>query len=290
MGDAPKVASSFQYLTMEPTAALRPWVQQVFFARGEPGYVRETVVPMGHPTLLVNLGQPFTRKIDGGVLQPVSGGVLLFQQTRAAEHVFTAETHVVGAALVTDGAWPWMNADVSPYTDGMRALAALDPARWPGAEVQLRAQSADGEACMAALDGFLQTRIWPAPDRAVRAALAALQADPRRGIAELSRAAGLSHKQLIARFKCAVGATPKTLAMLLRMSAIMTSIAGAARPDWATVAADAGYADQAHFARTFRRFNGLTPGEYGRRRRWAHAAVGLEDASGFFVPTPEEST
>jgi AraC family transcriptional regulator len=36
--------------------------------------------------------------------------------------------------------------------------------------------------------------------------------------------------------------------------------------DLATVALDAGFADQSHFTRTFRRLTGMTPGEYRRLR------------------------
>ena len=280
--------AAFQYLT-RPAGALRPWVKRLFFARGQPGYAREMVAPMGHPTLLVNLGRPFTRQVGKGPVEPVTSGVLLFQQTQAAEHVFESETHVVGAALTPDGGWALPVADASHYTDRFMPLAALWP-DWSATEPRLRVQAGQGEACMDTLEAFLVARVLRAPDGPVRAAVAALEADPGLSIAALVASAGLSHRQFIQRFRATVGVAPKTLASLLRMVATMATIAQGPRPDWASVAIQAGYADQAHFARAFRRFNGLTPTEYGRRRRWAEGAVGLVDESGFFVPTPQDDS
>lgn len=244
---------------------------------------------MGHPTILVNLGAPFTRRVGPGPAVQVDGGMLLFQQTCAAEHRFVGETHVVGAALAADAGGLMLQRDVSLDTDRSVPLADVFGASWRAA-ASLIARSADGEAGMDQLQTWLHSRELSQIDSAVRQVLERLQRDPASSIGTLASESGLSHKQMIARFKARVGVTPKRLATLLRMAATLGRLAEMSHPDWAQVAADAGFADQAHFARAFKSFSGLTPGEYGKRRRWAEETVGMEDESGFFVPQPDDES
>lgn len=64
-----------------------------------------------------------------------------------------------------------------------------------------------------------------------------------------------------------VGVTPKRLARTYRFTATVFSINPAEPVDWGTLAADAGYADQAHFGHEFREFTGITPTQYLEVRR-----------------------
>uniref|UniRef100_UPI0018922E4F helix-turn-helix domain-containing protein n=1 Tax=Catenulispora rubra TaxID=280293 RepID=UPI0018922E4F len=77
----------------------------------------------------------------------------------------------------------------------------------------------------------------------------------------LADAVGLSERQLRRRFTEAVGYGPKTLHGILRFQHALRL--GRAAPDagLADVAYQAGYADQAHFAREVRRLAGVTPTE-----------------------------
>ena len=59
-----------------------------------------------------------------------------------------------------------------------------------------------------------------------------------------------------------IGLSPKWLIQRRRLHEAAERLAGTERPDLARVAADLGYADQAHFGRDFRSVTGLTPGEF----------------------------
>ena len=50
------------------------------------------------------------------------------------------------------------------------------------------------------------------------------------------------------------------------------------RPRGATIAADLGYFDQAHFVREFRSFTAMTPTQYAHRRSWLPSHVELAAA------------
>ena len=59
-----------------------------------------------------------------------------------------------------------------------------------------------------------------------------------------------------------IGLSPKWLIQRRRLHEAAERLAEVEKPDLARVAADLGYADQAHFGRDFRTVTGLTPGEF----------------------------
>jgi AraC-like DNA-binding protein len=115
------------------------------------------------------------------------------------------------------------------------------------------------------MDEFLLQRLerGPRPSPEVgwawRRLVATAGAAPISGIAN---DVGWSHKHLITMFRRQVGLSPKTAARLVRFEGVSRLVEGAPRVDWGQVAADAGYADQAHLIREFRQFTGTTPTGY----------------------------
>jgi AraC-like DNA-binding protein len=95
------------------------------------------------------------------------------------------------------------------------------------------------------------------PDPLVGAAVAQL-AGRELSVATLAFDLGVSERQLRRRFQTAVGYGPKLLSRVLRLSrALDTARATGAQLAW--IAADAGYADQAHFAHDCRDLAGVAP-------------------------------
>ncbi|WP_394827449.1 DUF6597 domain-containing transcriptional factor [Pendulispora albinea] len=126
------------------------------------------------------------------------------------------------------------------------------------------------ERSLALLDTILSERLGVVrargPHPLVTRALALFEAttDVRRVV----DASGYSHRQFIARFRDAIGLTPKIYCRILRFQRALGSVlqgGSASRGSWASwadLAMAAGYADQAHFNREFRAFSGITPGRY----------------------------
>jgi AraC-like DNA-binding protein len=78
----------------------------------------------------------------------------------------------------------------------------------------------------------------------------------------------ISERQLRRRCQAAVGYGPRTLARILRFRRFLSRIDAGGRPtDLARLAAEAGYADQAHLTRESTRLAGLTPAALARSRR-----------------------
>ena len=80
----------------------------------------------------------------------------------------------------------------------------------------------------------------------------------RTRIAALAGEIGWSRKHLAAKFTDAIGIGPKTLSRIVRFNRAL-SLSKQQDEDWAGIAADCGYADQAHLVREFRQLAGETP-------------------------------
>jgi AraC-like DNA-binding protein len=73
---------------------------------------------------------------------------------------------------------------------------------------------------------------------------------------------GLSSRRFVELFRREVGLTPKVFFRVRRFQRVLQTVHRTRDIDWASVALDCGYYDQAHFIHDFRSFSGLTPGEY----------------------------
>ncbi|WP_370370890.1 helix-turn-helix domain-containing protein [Catenulispora sp. GP43] len=99
------------------------------------------------------------------------------------------------------------------------------------------------------------------PDAAVEQVLRMLRSGGMSPhVPALADAVGLSERQLRRRFTEAVGYGPKTLHSILRFQHAL-DLGRSGAPGLAAIAYQAGYADQAHFAREVRRLAGVTPSE-----------------------------
>jgi AraC-like DNA-binding protein len=108
-----------------------------------------------------------------------------------------------------------------------------------------------------------------------------LEADSSQAIAPIAAAHGLGHPSFVARFRRATGSTPKRYAELVRFHQLIDRMPVAAAAPWSELAVEAGYYDQSHVIRDFRRFTGFTPADYHRRVSDAGADTVR------FVPDPD---
>ena len=77
---------------------------------------------------------------------------------------------------------------------------------------------------------------------------------------------GLLPRTLRRRFTAQAGLTPKRFARVQRLRRVTRALDGQARADWAAVAAEHGYCDQAHLIDEFQDLADITPGDYLRSR------------------------
>ncbi|MGD9697132.1 MAG: helix-turn-helix domain-containing protein [Thermoleophilia bacterium] len=162
----------------------------------------------------------------------------------------------VGARFAPGAGGAALGLPLDELRDRRVDLADIDPRLVPDLPVDASARQA-----LAALSaGARRLVARRAPDAAVAEA-ARLLADPRRRVEELAAELGLSERQLRRRTRAAAGYGPKTLQRVLRFRRAVAAVdAAGPQADLARIALAAGYADQPHLSREFRRLSGLSPG------------------------------
>jgi AraC-like DNA-binding protein len=249
------------YEEHDPSPALQPYVDRLWILEGDAAAMApEPVLPDGHAEIIVHAGDPFVRAYDDGRLVRQESVLIGGQLTRAIALRPTGFARVVGARLRPAGASAFVRIPQRDLRNDVVPLASID--RRLGRRLL---HDVSGRACgrdlVRALDRALAA-VAPSPFRPTPEAVAAnlaLSVGGLIGVRGLSRAAGLSPRQLERRFHDHVGIPPKHFLRVVRFQEVLRSLRGPARPDWARLAADHGFYDQAHFIRDFRAFTGTTP-------------------------------
>lgn len=185
---------------------------------------------------------------------------------------FEGRGRVLGVKFLPGGFRPFFGGPISGLADRQATLTEVFGNEAEGLE--RRALAAPGlEEAFAAIQEFLRSRRPPAAEATQALAWIDLvgrivaRAASDRGItrvAQLGELFGLSPRQLQRLFDEHVGVRPKWVIQRYRLHEAAERIAAAPDQDWADLAHDLGYADQAHFVRDFRRFVGKTPAVYAR--------------------------
>ncbi|WP_437673011.1 helix-turn-helix domain-containing protein [Sorangium sp. So ce131] len=102
----------------------------------------------------------------------------------------------------------------------------------------------------------------PASARLARRAVHLLEGDEVR-VESVAERLGVTARHLRRAFTESVGIGPKEFARTVRLQRALRM--AATSKDWARIAADAGYYDQAHLIADFRELVGLTPGAFLKR-------------------------
>jgi AraC-like DNA-binding protein len=257
-------------IARSPIAPLRPFVRLLWVGFTPPTLARpgrEHVLPTGHMHLALRWGGPPLRLFDGAH-DPLghSPGHAVLGGARCAYYAKRAGDSgwSVGAQLEPGAAGALLRTSAANLAERHTPLADVCG---PGAVAELmerlQAQS-DPEACLRVLETWLLARMARTV-RGLHPAIAAALASLHTGapVQQAVQASGLSHRHLIAHFRDATGLAPKQHARVLRLQLALAALQAPA-PQPAGIAADAGFADQAHFTREFRALTGVTPTDWLR--------------------------
>ncbi len=236
--------------------------------------LRRRELPTERVPLIINLGVPLAIEAPGYA---------------AVSHADSFVARVSALPAVTEfvGTSAGIQVDFTPLGAHMFLALAMDELQEPvaslpellgseGERLTERLRDAAGwEARFELLDRVIARRFARAraPSPSVEWAWEMLRASGGRvEIGRLAKQLGCSRKHLIAGFREQVGVPPKTAARILRLERAAGLLLGRGwKTGWqhegqgltpARVAAESGYADQAHMTREFRKLAGTTPAAY----------------------------
>ncbi|MFJ9213480.1 DUF6597 domain-containing transcriptional factor [Streptomyces sp. NPDC102264] len=269
--DAPGLFARVRFRRREPAPALRPYLEHYWLIDWDLEQPYDSLV-VPHPSVNV-VFQRFGPGPDSPAFAEVAGiGLELFTQKLEGRGRVCGVQFRPGGFRPFAPRWP-----VSEWTGRRVPIAEVMPATDEDIAAVLGPPDATEDARVAALDAYL---LGVGPRRDPRAAHAMALADrirtdrTIRRVAPLAEAEGLSVRSLQRLFAIYVGVGPKWVILRYRIHEALEraesgTSAGAGTGaeadvdvDWAELAAELGYSDQAHLVRDFTATVGVPPTAY----------------------------
>ncbi|HEV8630010.1 MAG TPA: helix-turn-helix domain-containing protein [Thermoanaerobaculia bacterium] len=189
-------------------------------------------------------------------------GVVTGRFTRRLE----GKGRILGVKFRPGGFRPFLGGPVSTLTDRTVPVGEVFGSAGATLEEHVLAQADDG-AAFELVQSFLRGR-QPVADETVELVgrITDRVASDREitRVEHLVRELGIGTRKLQRLFDDYVGVSPKWVIQRYRLHEAAERIALGTAIDWAALALDLGYADQAHFIRDFRRLVGRSPASYAK--------------------------
>ncbi len=253
------------YQLRPPAPQLSAFIEHYWFVDASDGPVdlRVDVYVDGRADLVFNFGAPYERAVIGGAVSRMGSSNLDAQRTDPIRITQRGVVHTAGVRFRLGGLGPFTVGPLAPWTNLTPAPSAVLPPSIEELEGALAAEPSLDAAATALDAWFLQALQVDDGRRAFERALHLLvQSNGAASVASAARAAGASVRHLERLFARQLGIGPKATARIIRFQAALRSLMRDPDRPLADVGAAAGYFDQAHFIRDFRRMTGGLPRGY----------------------------
>lgn len=252
------------YQLRNPHPALAPYIESYWFVVPDPDPVdlRVDVFVDGRADLVLNYGVPYTRRVIGGEAREHGTSNLDAQRLVPIQIEQRGRVHLVGVRFRLGGLGPFARAELRAWTGGTPPPAAVLGEGVDTLEAAL--VGLDPDAALPRLDAFFLGRLQLDPGRAgfERALWALERSTGGADVAAIAGHVGASARQVDRWFARHLGIPPKTVGRILRFQGALRALMRDPGCPLADVAVAAGYFDQAHFVREFRRMTGAVPRGY----------------------------
>lgn len=255
-------------LSHKPGPPLDQFVEMLWYCHGyTAAHSKDRMMPDGSVGLILNLHDDQCRSYDREDHNRcrLTRGITAVGPSSEYFVIDTAEQYsVMGVQFRPGGAFPFLG----PPPSELHGLHVSLEDLWGRAAADLRirvleATTPDGK--FRALEQGLLARGRRKLDThpAVGFALDRFHAAPGAAtVAQVTDCIGISARRFTQIFREQVGLNPKLYCRVRRFRHVLRVLAKGARVEWADVALQAGYYDQAHFIHDFHAFSGINPTAY----------------------------
>jgi AraC-like DNA-binding protein len=255
-----------------PQPPLSQFVENMWLVQGfASDYTREKILPDGAIELIIDLDSTPKTIFDDEAsarFRTVKKGWISGERTRYIVIGAMANQSMVGIRFRPGGAYPFFTFPISELSESVTELDLI----WGNLAGEIRDQLLGIEAPeerLPHLESFLllQARRSLEANRLITFAVHQLQHSPQfLAIRDLANMIGITQKHLISQFEKVVGLRPKSFARVCKFQNVINLIEQQKQIEWAAIATECGYYDQAHFIHEFQTFSGLNPSAYQATR------------------------
>lgn len=227
---------------------------------------RQGVYPNGAMALVIHLKKPSMRFFIDDEPQTIRVPLLAGPYSRPFHIDPSESTAVIGVLFHPGAAGMFFPVAAHELHNTDIALSELDPGEADRLLNDVCSRTGE-HAQFLAVERYLNQKLANAAPihPAVRYAVEHLSREGAvSSIRRLQLDTGLSHTRFIQLFRENVGLTPKLFCRVRRFHTLLDRVGKGTPVNWAQLAVDCGYFDQAHLIRDFRAFAGATPLEYNR--------------------------
>lgn len=225
----------------------------------------EPVIPDGCAEIVLNVGDPFIEVRDGtGREQPRA---MVVGQTSGPTLLRPGvATRMVGIRLHPWGGPALLGVPMGDLTDRFLPLDAIAPGL---GELHERLAALPEPEWIPATFRHLRRVVTAEPAGGLARPIVSWirERDGRLTVRELADRLGASRRTVERVMRRDVGLSPTVFARILRVQAAIRRLRASERPVLGRIALEAGYYDQPHFCREFRRLTTLSPSEFLARER-----------------------
>lgn len=254
--------------------ALAPFVESVGYFTGEPPHPRERILPSGSTDLMISLSDATIQTYDEAGQHRVTSAIVGGPHAGFTIIDTSPQRAIVNVHFRIGGAVPFLPMPVHAIRDVQLPLSEV----WGRSGAVVREQLLEQptpEATLSRLERVLLEHVYQPlqSDDGVERAVAALEDGWR--VCDVVTEFGTTAKPFIRRFTERVGLPPKRFARIRRLQGMLAAIRMDESIDWAYLAAEHRYSDQAHLIQDFRGLTGLRPTQYRPRSadEWNHVPL-----------------
>lgn len=226
----------------------------------------QRILPDGCVDIIFNFGDPVRRIAKDKSSENSKPSYVVGTMTAPIAVQAAGKVDMLGVRLRPGYAGSILSAPTSEFTD--LSVPLRDVWGMLSSDIESRlAEATSRRQRLSILNSELSGRFSRSarPDPVVKAALNSIvKSSGKLSIPEVAAAAGASPRHLGRQFKLHVGVSPKTIARIFRLQNAVRITRLSGEQDWATVAFDAGYYDQAHLIHEFRELTGETPSGFAK--------------------------